>query len=110
MVSWPAAKRLAATRATSMASGIVPSGNVAVAMPVITSSRGVAPAVLDVRGELLVEELERVVRERLGAGAPDAPSPRVAALEPARNVSWSLSGHAEQVGDRRSRANGARNR
>jgi hypothetical protein len=40
VVSWPAANRLPAISATSWTSGIVPSGNVAVAKPVITSSRG----------------------------------------------------------------------
>ena len=40
VVSCPAANRLAATRTTSMTSGIEPSGNVAVASPVRTSSRG----------------------------------------------------------------------
>ena len=53
-----------------------------------------APAVLDVRGELLVEELERVVRERVVAGAADGPGLRRAGPAPSRsrNSSWSLSG------------------
>ena len=53
-----------------------------------------APAVLDVRGELLVEELERVVRQRLVAGAADACRSRHADPAPSRsrNSSWSLSG------------------
>ena len=40
MVSWPAEKTLAATRTTSIASGSEPSGKLAVASPVRTSSRG----------------------------------------------------------------------
>ena len=40
VVSCPAANRFAATRTTSMTSGSEPSGNVAVARPVITSSAG----------------------------------------------------------------------
>ena len=53
-----------------------------------------APAVLDVRRELLVEELERVVRERLGAGARRRCRSLRASPAPsrARNSSWSLSG------------------
>ena len=42
VVSWPAEKTLVATRTTSATSGIVPSGKVAVASPVSTSSRGSA--------------------------------------------------------------------
>ena len=87
-------------RATSMASGVEPSGNVAVAMPVITSSRGSRRRVLDVRGELLVEELERVVRQRPVAGAPTVPVllPRPGAELVAEQLVVAL-GHAEQVGD-----------
>lgn len=40
VVSPPAANRLAATRTASMTSGVLPSGKVAVATPVSTSSRG----------------------------------------------------------------------
>ena len=40
-------------------SGSDPSGKVAVASPVSTSSRGCRPPVLDVAAELRVEELER---------------------------------------------------
>ena len=40
VVSWPAEKTFVATRTTSATSGIVPSGKVAVASPVSTSSRG----------------------------------------------------------------------
>ena len=40
VVSWPAENRLAATRTTSITSGVDPSGNVAVASPVRTSWRG----------------------------------------------------------------------
>ena len=40
MVSWPAANRLVAISMTSWTSGKVPSGNVAVAIAVITSLRG----------------------------------------------------------------------
>ncbi len=42
VVSCPAANRLAATRTTSMTSGVDPSGKVASARPVSTSSRGFA--------------------------------------------------------------------
>ena len=40
VVSWPAENTLAATRTTSITSGIEPSGKVAVASPVSTSLRG----------------------------------------------------------------------
>jgi hypothetical protein len=40
VVSWPAEKTLVATRTTSMTSGVDPSGKVAAARPVRTSSRG----------------------------------------------------------------------
>ena len=42
VVSWPAANRLEAIFMTSSTGGSDPSGNVAVASPVITSSRGAA--------------------------------------------------------------------
>ena len=71
VVSWPAANRLAAMRTTSMTSGVEPSGNVAVARPGQHVVARLAPAVLDVVGELLVEELERAVRQRVVAGAAD---------------------------------------
>ena len=60
----------------------------------------VAPAVLDVRGELLVEELERVVRERLvpvladGAGLLARPG-----TEPLAEQFVVALRYAEQVGD-----------
>ena len=59
VVSWPAEKTLAATRATSIASGSEPSGKLAVASPVRTSSRGSLAPRLDVRAEAVVEELQR---------------------------------------------------
>ena len=69
-------------------------------MPVITSLRGFAPALLDVRGELLVEELERVVRERLVAGAAHGAGlvARPGAEPLAEQLVVALR-HAEQVGD-----------
>ena len=59
-----------------------------------------APAVLDVRGELLVEELERVVRHRLVAGAADGAGllARPGAEPLAEQLVVALR-HAEQVGD-----------
>ena len=59
-----------------------------------------APAVLDVRGELLVEELERVVRQRLVAGAADGAGlvARPGAEPRAEQLVVALR-YAEQVGD-----------
>ena len=48
VVSPPAENRLAAILMTSSTGGSVPSGNVAWAISVMMSSRGVAPTVLDV--------------------------------------------------------------
>ena len=48
VVSLPAENRLAAIFMTSSTGGSVPSGNVACAISVMTSSRGYATAVLDV--------------------------------------------------------------
>ena len=89
VVSWPAANRLEAIFITSSTGGREPSGKVAVASPVITSSRGSTPPVLDVAGELGVEVLERVVGHLEVAGVHEL-------LEELRVV---LLGHAEQVGD-----------
>ena len=99
VVSCPAAKRLAATRTTSMTSGVEPSGNVAVASPVRTSSRGFAPAVLDVRGELLVEVLQRTVGHRVVARAADRRRRSRTVQERLGELGVVVLGHAEQVGD-----------
>ena len=88
VVSWPPANRLAASSATSFTSGVVPSGKVAVAIAVMMSSRGLAAAVLDVGGELLVEELERLVLQLLGQLGEPLGEQRVVGL-----------GHAFEVGD-----------
>ncbi len=88
-------------RATSMGSGIEPSGNVAVAMPGHHVVARIAPAVLDVRGELLVEELERVVRQRvaLGAAAHRARPAARPGTEPLAEQLVIALRDAEQVGD-----------
>ena len=52
VVSWPAAKRLAATRTMSMTSGVEPSGKVAWGHAGEDVVAGLAPTVLDVRREL----------------------------------------------------------
>ena len=49
VVSWPAENTLAATRTTSITSGIDPSGKVAVAKPGQHVLARLAPALLDVR-------------------------------------------------------------
>ena len=60
----------------------------------------VATAVLDVRGELLVEELERVVRERLVAGAAHGPGLFARpGTEPLAKQFVVALRYAEQVGD-----------
>ena len=92
MVSWPPANRLAAMRAASLASGVEPSGNVAVASPVSTSLRGRPAAILDVLVEALVEELERLVADVLVRGREPLAEERVVRL-----------GHALEVGDDRER-------
>ena len=79
-------------RTTSMTSGSEPSGNVAVASPVSTSSRGLRAAVLDVVGELRVEELERVVRHAPASVLPTRLARAASAASSARNISWSASG------------------
>ena len=92
VVSPPAENRLAAISVTSCTSGSDPSGKVAVARPVITSSRGCAPALLDVRGEPVVEELQRLVRHRC-RGRCRLPGRRAACPGAPRGTSsWSASG------------------
>ena len=86
-------------RTTSITSGIEPSGNVAVARPVSTSSARLAPPVLDVRGEPLVEELERAVRHRVAVGAPDS-----AAAAPSARCGTSRGPPRARRAGRRSRA------
>ena len=94
MVSWPPVKRLAASSATSCTSGVDPSGNVARGHLREDVVAGRTPAVLDVRRELLVEELERLV---LGS------SPIL--LNPSANEAWSSSGTPSSSATT-SRANG----
>ena len=94
VVSLPAENRLAAIRMTSSTGGSVPSGKVACAISVMTSSRGLRAAVLDVARELLVEEAERLVLQSLRR----APCDEVLAERVAVVV-----GHAEEVGDHHQR-------
>ena len=55
-----------------MTSGVEPSGYIAVASEVSTSSRGFAAPVLDVGTELVVEPLQRVDADRLVVEGADA--------------------------------------
>ena len=59
--------------AASFASGVEPSGKVAVARPVRTSLPGGLAAVLDVLVEALVEELQRLVPDVLVRGREPLP-------------------------------------
>ena len=59
----------------------------------------VATAVLDVRGELLVEELERAVRHRLGRAADRPGLPARPGTEPRAEQLVVALRHTEQVGD-----------
>ena len=98
MVSCPAANRLAATRTTSMTSGVEPSGNVARARLGEDVVAGLAASVLDVRREPVVQELQRRVAER-ALGAADGAVGVVAALELLTERLVIGLGHAEEVGD-----------
>ena len=87
VVSVPAANRNVDRFITSSMSGVDPSSYLACASSVSTSAR-VAPAVLDVGVELVVQPLQRVVRRwRLVAEWPTS-SP----AKTARNSSWSSAG------------------
>ena len=83
-------------RTASMTSGMEPSGNVAVASPVSTSSRRLASAVRDVLGELVVQPRERGVLDLVGRVARAASS-RAAVAGGASPVLG--LGHPQQVGD-----------
>ena len=100
VVSCPAEKRLAATRTTSIDLGhrAVGEGRRRQARQHVLAR--LAPAVLDVGGEPVVEELERRVGERPLAGAPETLCVlAVAALQLVAEPRVVLLGHAEQVGD-----------
>ena len=99
VVSWPAEKRLAATRTTSMTSGMEPSGKVAVASAGEHVRRGLAPPVLDVGRETVVEELERASGLAALAGAAEPPWRPVPTLQLLAERLVVGLGHAEQVGD-----------
>ena len=90
VVSPPAENRLAAIFATSSTGGSVPSGKVACAISVMMSSRGLRAAVLDVAGELVVQEAERLVLHLRGAHLVHEVGPERVAV---------LGGHAEEVRD-----------
>ena len=102
VVSWPAPNRNVAVRTTSTTSGVEPSGYIAVASPVSTSSRGFCAAVLDVVAELLVGPLQRVGRDRLVVEAADVGAGALGA-ECLAELLVVLLGHAEQVGDHQQR-------
>ena len=92
VVSWPAAKRLAASRTTSMTSGVEPSLKVAGGQAGEDVVAGLAPALLDVGGEAPRRGTRAGCAPASRRWCCRAPVPFGARPGRLRNGSWSSSG------------------
>ena len=100
MVSWPAENTFVATRETSSTSGTDPSGNVAVARPVNTSSRGSRRRSRTYSAKVPYRNSSGLCASDFSPVPPTAPPDCLWSL---RRTDRDLPGHAQQVGDHQQR-------